>query len=279
MAIKSTLGSQPLSHPNLHLLPGSAPGHRVKFAHAHSRSAMSGVPHTFDRGSLPTGGGGRTRIPPDELRARRYGGDFSHMGPVFTESNRPPSSIPDFDEDDLPRIPSTSTGLWGDDAVTISTEMMGSPTASPVVGCPPLSVPSHQECEREPLTEAQQIAAQYRQRHHSSPEPPSVSVNPLESRHPSPPSTTTKSGVSVETQAMNAPLRASLTLPQSPPVRGLLSRVREDGTVACDREDCLEILPNLQAFLCHQDIHLIHEEYVIRLGWRIGVLSLFCLTD
>lgn len=174
---------------------------------------MSGVPRTPVRGSPPTGGGDRARIPPDELRARRHGGDFSHIGSICTESNRPPSTIPDFD--DLPSIPSTSTGLWGDDAPTISTEMMGSPTASPIVGCLPLPIPSHLVCERPPLTEAQKIVVRYRQRCQSS-------------------------------------------------------RVREDGTVACDREDCLAILPNLRAFSSHLDIHLIHEGYVIHLGSRIG---------
>jgi len=137
---------------------------------------MSDVPRTFVRGPLPTGGGDRARIPSDELRARRCGGDFSHIGPICTESSPPPSSIPD-DSEDFPCIPSTSTGLWGDDPVTISTEMMGSPTASPIVGCPPLPVPSPQACEREPLTEAQQIAAQYRQRRRDS-EALSVSANP-----------------------------------------------------------------------------------------------------
>jgi len=236
--------------------------------------------------------------------ARRHAGDFSHLGPILLEDIRPSSPISD---SDIPSIPSTSTGLWGDDAVTISTEMMGSPTASPIVGCPPLPVPSHHVCEREPITEAQQIAAQYRQRWLSSQDAPksttvseqttlSVSTNPLEPSHRSPPSTVMQSGVSTETQSMNAPLRASSMPPNPPSIRrslaeetqtvltprgsaGLLSRVREDGTVLCDREDCLAVLPSLKAFLSHLDIHLIHEGYVTHLGWWIGALNIFRSTD
>ena len=231
-------------------------------------------PHVSSR----TGRGNRGGIPNDELKARRRGGDYSHLGLVF------PESTPDCNKD-LPRIPSTSTGLWGDDAMTITTEMMGSPTASPIVGCPPLPVPSHQVCEREPLIEAQQIAVQCRQRRRS------VNGDPVDfSRIPS--STAMQLGVSVAAQATNAPLRASPMLPHSPQIRrllaeetdttptsydgtGPLSRVREDGTFACDREDCLAILPNLLAFLSHLTIHLVHEGYVIHIGWRIGVLKVF----
>lgn len=248
---------------------------------------MAGVPRPLARTPSRTSRGNRGGIPSDELRARRRGGDYSHLGLVL-ESIRPPSLFPDCNED-LPCIPSTSTGLWGDDAVSISTEIMGSPTASPIVGCPALPVPSHQVCERAPIIEAQHVAVLYRQRRRS------VSGNPPALRYPFPLSTVTQSGVSAEAQAMNASLRASLMLPQSPQIRrpiaeetetptshdgaGPLSRVREDGTAACDREDCLAILPDLQAFLCHLHIHLIHEGYVIHLGRWIGVLSVFCPTD
>ena len=269
---------------------------------------MPGVPRTFVRVPSPTGHGGRARILSDEVRARRRGGDFSHLAPILPESSHPPPLVPDYDKD-LPRIPSTSTGLWGDDAVTvsISTEMMGSPPTSPTVGCPLLPVPSRHTCEREPITEAQQIVAQYRQRHRSSLDAPEntkvskravlgVSASLIESPHASLPNTVIQSGVSTETQVMNAPFRASLTRTQSPPTRrplaketgttptlhedpSLFGRVREDGTILCDREGCLDILLSLQAFQCHLQIHLIHEGYVTPLGQWTGELNIFCLTD
>ena len=95
----------------------------------------------------------------DELRAHRYGGDFSLFAPILPGSDLPPSSTANCDKD-LPRIPTTST-------VSTFTEM-GSPTASPIVACPPLPVPSHQVYKRTPITEAQRIANRYRQRYGGS---------------------------------------------------------------------------------------------------------------
>ena len=289
MAIKPTPSSQPLSHPNPHLLPESAFGRPVKPPRYSACRTMSGVGRTSNRVSLPTA---RRRVAgsfTDEHKARRHAGDFSHLAPILLESDR----LPDCDKD-LPRIPSTSTGLWGSEAVSVFTTTTGSLTASPIVGRPSLPVPSHRVYERAPVTEAQRIAAQYRQRHRSSLnalqniEIPgqitlNVSTDPLESLvHASPPSTVIQSGVSMHTQAVDAPLEASLAPSQSPPNRralaeetgaahtphegaSLFSRVHEDGTVSCNRGDCLAVLPNLEAFLCHRHIHLIHEGYVVRL--------------
>lgn len=225
----------------------------------------------------------------DEHRSRRHGGDFSHLAPILPESDRSPSPAPGYNKD-LPRIPSTSTGLWGGEAVSILTEAIGSLTASPIPGCPPLPVPSHHAYERVPITEAQQIAVQYRRRFRnplntsrstkvSEQMTPDVSTDPLESSHASPTSTVMQSGVSTDTQVMNVLVRASLAPCESPTRRALaeeikntrtlhdstssFSQVYEDGTLSCTREDCLAVLANFKAFLCHLHIHLIHEGYVV----------------
>jgi hypothetical protein len=230
----------------------------------------------------------RAGTPADETR--RYGGDFSHLPPILLESDHPPPPVP---EKDLPRIPSTSTGLWDRDVVSVKTDMMGYLTASPIVGCPPPPVPSYHVYERAPITEAQRIAAEYRQRHRSPSDATQstavseltaldVSTERLELSHASPSSAVVQSGVSIDTEAVDAPFGASLAPPQSSPTRqtlaeeinttavphedtDLFSRVREDGTALCTRGDCLAVLPSLEAFLCHSHIHLIHEEYVVRL--------------
>ena len=285
---KTTPGSQPFSHPDHHL-PEFTLGHLAKSARHLTCRTMSGVAHTSNRVSL------RTRRRPgagalsDEHRRRRQAGDFSHLAPILPENNRSPSPVPDHNKD-LPHIPSTSTGLWGDEAVTILTEATSSPTASPILGCPPLPVSSHCAYERVPITEAQQIAAQYRQRFRNSLNAPQstehseqmtldVNTGPFESSHAFPTRTAMQSGVSTHTRAMNAPVGASLAFSLSPTLRALageieithtphggtspFNRVHEDGTVSCTRGDCLAILPNLRAFLCHLHIHLIHEGYVI----------------
>jgi len=250
---------------------------------------MSGISRTSTRVSHRTGRRPRTGTLGDEHRSRRYGGDFSHLAPILPESDRSPSPAPDYNKD-LPRIPSTSTGLWGREAVSILTEAIGSLTASPIPGCPPLPVPSHHTYERVPITESQQIAAQYRQRFRSSLNDLQsakvseqmtldVSTDPLESSHTSPTSTVMQSGVSTDTLAMNALVGASLALSESPTRRALaeeiettrtlhdgaspFSQVHEDGTVSCTRGDCLAVLSNSKAFSCHLHIHLIHEGYVV----------------
>ena len=105
--------------------------------------------------------------------------------------------------------------------MTILTEAMGFPAASLIVGCPPLPVPSHRAYERVPITEVQKIAAQYRQRFRSSlnalqstkvSERMALNINPLEPLHVSPTSAAMQSGVSTDTQAMDAPVGALLTL-------------------------------------------------------------------
>lgn len=248
---------------------------------------MPGVARTPNRVSHPTGrrlGGG---ILSDEHKARRNAGDFSCFAPILPENDRPPST-PDHDKD-LPRIPSTSTGLWGDEAVTVLTGAMGSLATSPIVGCPPLPVPSHSAHERVSITEAQQIVVQYRQRLPSSliqnsrvseNPPPNANTDSLESLRASPSSTMMQSGVSTNTKAMNAPVEVSLASSQSSSTRralvgetetshtlhestNLFSRVHEDGTVSCTRGDCLAVLPNSRAFSLHSHIHRIHDEYVV----------------
>lgn len=103
----------------------------------------------------------------EEQRARRHAGDFTHLAPILPESGRLLSPVPDYDKD-LPRIPSTSTGLWGTEAATILTEQMCSSMAFSLTDFARLPNPSHRAYERVPITEAQKIAAQYRQRHQSS---------------------------------------------------------------------------------------------------------------
>ena len=249
---------------------------------------MSGLARTPVRVSPLIGRRRRAGTPSDdEFRSRRHAGDFSHLVPTLLESDRPLSPVPDYHKD-LPRIPSTSTGLWGDEAVTVSTDLAGSLTASPIVGSPPISHHAH---ERVSITEAQQIAAQYLQRHRSSLDAfrhtavserttIDVSTNPLEPLHASPSSSAIQSGVSA---TVNAPFGASPAPPQSSPTSRalvgvtetdaphegarLFDRVREDGTVSCTRGDCLAVLPSTKAFLNHLQIHLIDEGYVVRLRY------------
>ncbi|KAF9648843.1 hypothetical protein BDM02DRAFT_3269203 [Thelephora ganbajun] len=224
-----------------------------------------------------------TSLTSDELNFRRLAGDFSHLAPHLLGSDRPHLSVPDYDKD-LPRIPSTSTGLWGGEAVTVFTDRMGSHTTSPIVGCPP-PTPSYHVYERIQITEAQRIADQYRERRRSSIDvaqgspvseqaTPSVNIHSPESLRAFPSSTVIRSGVSTDTQATNTPVKVALA-PQSPTIHALaeetetthtshegvslFSRVHEDGTVSCTRGDCLTILPSLRAFLSHLHIHLIHE--------------------
>ena len=110
----------------------------------------------------------------NELKSRRFAGDFTNLAQFYLESERYPSPIPNYDKD-LPRIPSTSTELCGDEVVTVFTNLSGDLTTSPVVGCSPFRGPSHDEGGRVPMTEAQKIAAQYRQRRSRSSESPSSS--------------------------------------------------------------------------------------------------------
>ena len=185
--LSTSLSPQPPSSPKIHPWPP------YRSARPRAWRIMSGVAGTFVRVSPPIGRRRKAGILNDELRARRHGGDFSHLAPIIPESDRSPSLVPDYDKD-LPRIPSTSTGLWGDEVVTVSTEMMGSPTASPTVGCPPSLAPSRQVHERVLITEAQHIATQYQQRYHTSSESTTapeqtaqnVSTNPLDCYMPLP---------------------------------------------------------------------------------------------
>jgi len=162
--------------------------------------------------------------------------------------------------------------------------------ASPIVGCSSLPVPSRHALERVPITEAQQIVAQYRQRPRrslsvlqntgvSEETSPNASTRSLESLHASSSSTVIQSGVFTDIQAMNAPIKASSASSQSSPTKralagetgpahilhesdNLSSRVHEGGTVSCTRADCLAVLPNPRAFSSHSQIHRIHDEYV-----------------
>lgn len=277
----STLSLKPPPCPRFH------PWARATLAHGPQRR-MSGIAHSPAHISIPIGRRRRVDTPIDELRSRRTAGDFTHLPPILPETYRPPSPSPDYDKD-LPRIPSTSTEICGDEAVTVFTDSSGSLTTSPIVGCPPLPVPSKDVHGRVPITEAQQIAARYRQRHRGSYNVhqrtvvpgrtiPNVSFRFIEPPHAFPLSTVTQSGVSVDIPAMNATIGASLAL-QSPSISqalaeemeavlegaSLFSQVHEDGTVSCARGDCQTNLPSLKAFLCHLHVHLIHEGYVVPL--------------
>lgn len=88
---------------------------------------------------------------------------ITYVGDVSSSCRSTPRG-PNIDKD-LPRIPSTSTGLWNVKSVTASSEMMASPMTSPTPDLPPLPVP--QNLKRTATTEAQKIAAQYRQRYGS----------------------------------------------------------------------------------------------------------------
>ena len=219
-------------------------------------------------------------------RRRRYAGDFSHLSPIDLGIHLPP----DYNKD-LPRIPSNSTGLWDSEAVTVFTSLSGTLTTSPNAGCPPPPVPSPDAYQQVPLTEAQQIAAQYRQRHRSSSDVlqnsaifeqtvPGPSSNPLESQRAFPSSTVTQSSARVDGHAIDPAIGGALA-PCSPTIRrshaeemktphetvSRFSRVHDDGTVSCTREGRLKVSPNSSAFLDHLDAHLVHEGCVARL-WR-----------
>jgi hypothetical protein len=125
---------------------------------------MSGTA-PLSRHVLPRGRG--AEIPNEERRARRRAGDFTHLAPILPESGPFPSPVADYNKD-LPRIPSTSTGLWGTEVATILTEQMGSPVTLSVADFTCLPKPPHHMYEGVPITEAQKIAAQYRQRHQST---------------------------------------------------------------------------------------------------------------
>lgn len=213
--------------------------------------------------STPIGRGRKTTTLTEGLIARRYAGDFSHLPPIVVEND--PSPLPDHHKD-LPRIPSTSTGLCGSETVTVYTSLSGTLTTSPIGGRPKLPVPSDNASERVQLTEAQKIAAQYRERHRSSsgvfqsitisePTILGVNSNPLESRYALPSSTKMQSDVRVDGQATDAVIEASLT-PQPPPTGRALAeaeitrdaasrsgRAHGDGAVSCTQEDCLEVCP------------------------------------
>jgi hypothetical protein len=251
--------------------------------HGAASGTVSGVSSTSIRLPTPLGRIRRVSMPIDELKTRRFAGDFTHLAPILLGGDRLPSPIPNYDKD-LPRIPSTSTRLWGDEVVTIFTNLSGDLTTSAAVGSP-LPVPSYDVCERVSITEAQKIAAQYRQRHRSSSgahqgiatfERSTLGMCSHPLYAPSP-STVIESGVSVDGQATNAAIGAS-SASQPPIIRALVEgveavhqavspfgQVHKDGTVSCTREDCLKDLPSLNAFLSHLHVHLIHEGYVLRL--------------
>lgn len=137
---------------------------------------MSGVSSTSVRVSTPIGRERTAAIPTDELKyRRRRAGDFSRLHPIVLENNNHNPPSPD-DDDGLQRIPSTSTGLLDDSPVTVFTRSSGTLTVSPIEGCLQLSFPSHDVYEEAPLTEAQRIAAQYRQRHRSLPDVPQSTI-------------------------------------------------------------------------------------------------------
>lgn len=217
-------------------------------------------------------------MPTDQSISRRHARDFSHLPPVLLRSDRFP--LPNYNKA-LPSIPSTSTGLEDSDAVSVFTSLSGSLTISPT--------PSRDAYERTSLTEAQRIAAQYRERHREAPNVfrnvavsgstvRDVNSNPLEFQYASLSSTVLESGARVDGRAVNATVATS-SAPQSPPMRwapaaeiettheavSRFGRVHDDGTVSCAWEDCLGVLPSLAAFLSHLHVHLIHEGYVARL--------------
>lgn len=168
---------------------------------------MSGISHTSVHVDIPVDRRRRrVTVLTGELKSRRYAGDFSHRSPTVLENG--PTTPPD-DDDGMQRIPSTSTATLDDDAVTVYTSSSGTLTTSPNVGCINLSIPSQDVYEKGSLTEAQRIATQYRQRHHSSPdvlqstaisEPAilDVSSNLLKSQCPFPSSSGMQSGVCVD---------------------------------------------------------------------------------
>ena len=237
---------------------------------------MADISRPSVRVSTPAGHRRGAATHTDKLRSRRYAGDFSHLPPVGLENDLSP--LPDYNKD-LPHIPSTLMGFSDAEAVTLFTSLSGNLTTSPIPRSPhPL--PSHDIYERVKLTEAQEIAARYRQRHCSR------SSAALSS------STVIQSGVYPDGQDTGAAIRVSLA-PRSPPIRRVLAeeteitpevasrfgRFQDNGAVWCSWEDCLEILPSLVAFLSHLRVHLVDEGYVARLrraSFGSGALIILC---
>jgi len=96
---------------------------------------------------------------------------ITYVGDV-SSSGRPTPRRPDINKD-LPRIPSTPTGLWDTKLVTVSSEIMASSMTPSTPSLPPLPVP--RTLKRTAVTEAQKIATRYRRRYGSSEALPSRS--------------------------------------------------------------------------------------------------------
>ena len=129
---------------------------------------MPGVAGRATRVSSSIGHQPRVVGSSNETRTRGRAKDLPHISVIrkgdVPSAGRSTPSGPDI-EKDLPRIPSTSTGLWGTEPATISSEMTDS-LLTPSTPSPP-SYPVSQNLRRFPATEAQRIAAQYRRRYGS----------------------------------------------------------------------------------------------------------------
>ena len=165
IAIRTSHSSQLLSHPDHHLIPESTLDRLTKPTRPLTHGTMSGAT-PISRRVLPRGR--RAEISNEELRARRHAGDFSQLAPILPEGGCLLSSVPDCNKD-LPRIPSTSTELWGAEIAAILTEQMDSLMKFSFTDFADIPKHSRRAYERVPSTKSQRIAAQYRQRHQTSP--------------------------------------------------------------------------------------------------------------
>ncbi|KAF9647696.1 hypothetical protein BDM02DRAFT_2529030 [Thelephora ganbajun] len=236
--------------------------------------------------------------PSNERRTRRHTRDFSHTSTTYAGdvslSGRSTPREPDIDKD-LPRIPSTSTELWGTEPVTVLSETMASAVTSPTLGPPPLS--ASQNLKRIAATEAQQIAAQYLRRCGSLEALRSGVSCPSRLEHHAeangsafqPGSCMTTFDVAGERMnqatddssceerlSMDNGSEVSPFLPVTPTIRRLFTREvdmmsvsyktrrmlknsNQDGSFPCRQRGCYDALPTRQAYACHVHIHLIHE--------------------
>lgn len=128
---------------------------------------MPGFANHTTRVSSSVGRQHRAVVPSYE-RTRHHAIGLSRTNATCTDdvssSGRSIPREPDA-EKDLPRIPSTSTELWGTEPATMSSEMAVSPAISPTPGLRSHAVP--QNLRRTPTTEAQKIVARYHRRHDS----------------------------------------------------------------------------------------------------------------
>ena len=143
--------------------PPSSPG-PTPSTHSSTYKTMSGTSRTLVRDSDRKHG---AAMPTDKLKSRRHARDLPSPPPaLIPEKESPPSPN---DDESMQRIPTSSTGLWGDDVISVYTCSSGVLTTSESIA-DYLHFSAGHSHKKGALTEAQQIVGQYRQLDHASPD-------------------------------------------------------------------------------------------------------------